>query len=974
MYKLPAIYRIYRQYCVRLCVLLAGIFACFSPALAQSNSLVPPETVAQAVRIAEKIEQENIISTPPITIAELQLDTLAPKQKLVFLRTQTMDAAFFRNHLPKAELLQLYKAEAQQQTSTRDLKIARLFGLQFNLLNPEKTEEQRKELYKRIGNYFDDKDWFVASRAYLLAASGQALFREFDVGLKDTQSALNLIPNKLGSDYDEARYETYDFISYLQLILYNLEDGIGTTELVLEQGLASNRQIDGISLINNMAFSFSNWREYETAEKLAEILFRINNKSDQGVNALVYYRYAQAQNNAENYRGALVTIDTALENTKDPTRQIGLVSERAIALAGLGRVRAAELEFVKFDKIARLNDLKTGGYSKVRLHAQMLIALAKGDVETANRLQNQRSKIIIQRLLRFQNKGISGLHASLENDKVRQEERADGLKREAELARGEARISKIAALFFGLFALAMLAVVILSRRLIRSLEKEKETMIIANLAAEAGERAKKQFLSVMSHEFRTPLNGIIGIADLLSVHGDTQTLRNQSKIMLESGEGLLALLTGILDMTHLESGELAYTTEATDIRRIVSGIYRTWKDKVDEDNVLVTCGVADNVPDMLMLDAARVTKSLNNLVSNAVKFTHKGRIHIHITINDIAGQPGDDENVTELSLIVIDTGIGITDDMRANLFKPFVQADSSMTRNYGGAGIGLAVTRGFARLMGGDVEVTTKPSFGSEFAMRIKTVDASLAKLDAKTGFPTFDCIAELEHGINFSPVVKTEELQERERLKKEKAAREVNANSEQNIIPDTAAPLVLERARRIKREQAELAKQANNSLDQMSDQRVGFTRRKSRSGSDRIDSDQLEGLNVLIVEDILANQEVVRSLLEPAGCYVGAASNGVEALDLMKNQVFDVILMDIRMPIMGGIETIEHIRHYAGPHKSVPIVALTADASAENNAQCLAAGADVFLTKPVVVSELFASIRFVREKEFRKLDDILTA
>lgn len=323
MYKLPDIYRNYWRYCVGLCLLLTVLFVGYPPAQAQSETLIPSKTIEQALRIANKVEMENLISTPPKTIADLQLDTLEPNKKLVFLRTQTMDTAFFRNKLPKAELLKLYETEAKQQNSTRNIKIARLYRLQFDLFNPNKTENQRLKIYKQISNYYEDADWFVANRAYLLASSGQALFREFDVGLKDTQAALNLIPNELGADYDEARYETYDFISYLQLILFNLEDGIGTTEMVLRRGLESERHIDGISLINNMAYAFDVWRDYETVEKLTEILFRINNKSDQGVNALVYYRYAQAQNNAEHYQAALKTIDVGLKNTKIRPGKLG---------------------------------------------------------------------------------------------------------------------------------------------------------------------------------------------------------------------------------------------------------------------------------------------------------------------------------------------------------------------------------------------------------------------------------------------------------------------------------------------------------------------------------------------------------------------------------------------------------------------------------------------------------------------------
>lgn len=954
------IYRVYQKHWAALCVLLFAMLVNVSPVSAQYESLIPPETAEQALRLAHKIEDNSLIAKKNGTIQRESLNQLSDSQRLIKLRQLAMDAAFFRNDLPQRDILNSYSEQAKLQNSNRDKNISKLFELQRTLFSQTSDEEVRTETLRQIKNYTSDRDWFVANRAHLLAASGQAVTRQFDVGLKDAQMALNLIPNKLGAEYDEARYETYDFISYLQLILYNLEDGIGTTELVLEIGLKTGRQIDGVSLINNMAYSFENWREYETAEKLAEILFRINNKSNQGINALVYYRYAQAQNNAENYRGALVTIDVALKNTKDPTRQIGLVSERAISLAGLGRVRGAQQEFAKFDKIATDSKIDPAGYQGKRLHAQMLIALAKSDIKTASRLQNSRSKTIIQRLLRFQNKGISGLHASLENDKQRQKERAEGLAREADMARAEAAANKQRAYVLGFLAMALFALAVAGFSIAHMRKKVVHTLELAQIASEAGERSKKQFLSVMSHEFRTPLNGIIGIADLLSQYGQTETLRNQNKIILESGEGLLELLTGILDMTYLEAGDLQVFAEPADIRKITTDLYEKWQDRVDP-NVAFTYGVADNVPEALMLDVKRVTQSMRNMISNAVKFTSEGRIHIHITMQDADAKPGDDANVQGLSIIVADTGIGINDEMKSNLFKPFVQADSSMTRDYGGAGIGLTVTRGFARVMGGDVVVNSKPGYGSEFALTIKTIDATLAAKEPDTGLPLFTCIAHEDHGITFSPGVTMEQMEERKRIRDEKRLREMTPDSTQDIIPSTAAPLVRERL------SLDLEKRAGEQSD-----RSGFTRREPRQSETNID--QLEGLNILIVEDIIANQEIIRSLLEPAGCSVSAANNGKEALELLKGQIFDVVLMDIRMPILDGIETTEAIRKQAGPHQNVPIIALTADASAENNAQCLAAGADVFLTKPVIVSELFASIRFVRRKKLNSANEQLSA
>ena len=151
---------------------------------------------------------------------------------------------------------------------------------------------------------------------------------------------------------------------------------------------------------------------------------------------------------------------------------------------------------------------------------------------------------------------------------------------------------------------------------------------------------------------------------------------------------------------------------------------------------------------------------------------------------------------------------------------------------------------------------------------------------------------------------------------------------------------------------------------------RSGFTRRLVRKADKKFDPRQFIGKRVLIVEDIVANQEVLRSLLEPAGCHVVTASDGQEGVELTNTQAFDVILMDIRMPIMNGVEATTLIRQTAGPNQNIPIIALTADASAENNAECLAAGADVFLTKPVVISELFSAIRYASAKHERQNSD----
>jgi CheY-like chemotaxis protein len=356
----------------------------------------------------------------------------------------------------------------------------------------------------------------------------------------------------------------------------------------------------------------------------------------------------------------------------------------------------------------------------------------------------------------------------------------------------------------------------------------------------------------------------------------------------------------------VEIGKIEIVTKPVDIRQTVDGLYQSAKGDVNASEVAFTCYIDPKTPAELLIDESRVKQALGNLITNSVQYTTKGRIHIHVTPIKFF-----EDGTCELSMIVADTGRGITDDQLAQIFEH-------------SSGIGLTVTRGLARMMGGDVTVSSKAGRGSEFKMRIKaqTAQNSLAQSGNTPPDSEFDFIA----------------LEETSKPSSKPSSKPVEA------------------------------------VENISNPRQGFSRRAARVNSDAIAPDQLAGLNILIVEDIPANQEILRSLLEPVGCIVSCAGHGQIALDMMEHQIFDAVLMDIRMPVLDGIETTIAIRQTPGPHQSVPIIALTADASAENNAECLAAGADVFLTKPVVVSELFSSIRYARRKQVRQKEQVLSA
>ena len=471
-------------------------------------------------------------------------------------------------------------------------------------------------------------------------------------------------------------------------------------------------------------------------------------------------------------------------------------------------------------------------------------------------------------------------------------------------------------------------------------KKETSLKTAAKLAL-ADEKAKTQFLTVISHELRTPLNGIIGIADLLSRTAPTDVLRKQIGIINDSGHDLLKLVEQVLDMSRIDAQEMDVFPEYTNLADIVSGLDRLWRTTIEKKSIIFTSYIDPKAPEFVMVDPLRLRQCINNLLSNSAKFTKKGRIHLHVTAD-----LNSDSDIALIKIIVADTGIGISRSVQDNLFKPFVQADSSITRQYGGSGLGLSITRSLARMMKGDLTVTSKENAGTEFTLtlraRAKEEQAELAVCETHTTVAI--------------------EIQAAETTLPQPAQRLTTAHEDMsdvlNVLDDTD------------REEALTLTEAVNdiivdasALKQPNDARLNAPAITDEAFKSETYLDKLEGLKVLIVEDVPSNQHVLKIFLEPEGCMITSTANGKEALEAASQQNFDVILMDIRMPEMDGIQATRIIRARAGANATVPIIALTADATAETNAECMAAGADIFLTKPIVAQELLNAIRFVRRQ-----------
>jgi len=515
----------------------------------------------------------------------------------------------------------------------------------------------------------------------------------------------------------------------------------------------------------------------------------------------------------------------------------------------------------------------------------------------------------------------------------------------------------------------------------RDLRKAKD-------AAESAAKAKSNFLATMSHEIRTPMNGVLGMLHLLGKTGLAARQQRYLDTATGSGELLLTVINDILDYSKLGAGKLELESIPFDPLSLAEETVSLMAKGAHEKRLELICSVKPDTPRMVRGDPTRLRQVLTNLVSNAIKFTEQGNIVLHVAPTE--------ENLILFS--VRDTGIGIPEKEKQHLFKAFTQADSSHTRKYGGTGLGLAICQQLVLAMGGNIRVTSTPGQGSDFSFevpleplehtrlqrpqasnllaqqRILVVDDNCINREVLTSVLTawqVSCVEEAEEGADA--------------LQQLRAAAEADRPFDIALL-DMQMPGMsgLELAQAIRTDRlldglhllmlssvdcSETSPELDAWLTKPVRQSdlystllliLGETTAAEERNTTSVDHDEtcwFGGSRLLLVEDNYVNQEVAKEILASAGFVVDLRENGLDAVQAVQEHDYDIVLMDVQMPVMDGLEATRQIRALGGRFTKLPIIAMTAHALSGDSDKSIAAGMNAHLTKPIDPGNIFKTI-----------------